>query len=1490
MAEQPFPSIRGYSLDEKIGEGGFGVVYRAWQPVVERNVVIKAILPSFANQPDFIRRFEVEAHLVARLEHPYIVPLYDYWREPAGAFLVMRWLRGGSLRDSLKSDGAWDPLTCARLLNQIAAALSVAHRNHVIHQDLKPANILLDEDGNGYLTDFGIAQDLGGGVNLAQVEGRDDVIHGSPAYMAPEQITRDPITARSDVYSLGIVLFEVLTGRNPFDGADMIEILHRQTSLPLPALQDFNQSLPDALNIVIWKATAKDPDTRYSDVMSMANDFQAMVGDHVVDMQAVTSSEQVVASKPQTALVSLDDVLMNPYKGLKPFEQGDAADFFGRGQLVKQLLARLQEDVAYSRFLAVIGPSGSGKSSAVKAGLLPALRRGDLPGWEQWFVLEMSPGDAPLGELKAALMRIAHSSEAQHSLSFDHVCELGPVLDSILPGDDTELVLFVDQFEEVFTQADEQERERFLSLLHSGVTERTSRLRLIITLRADFYDRPLQYPVFGDLLRQRTEVVLPLSEDELRNAIVGPANRTGLLLENGLVEAIIADVARQPGTLPLLQYVLTELFEHRNQRQLTLKAYRNSGGLFDALARRADRIYEALQDADRAAARQIMLRLVTPGDGIEDTRRRVRREELLGLHTDDGVVSRVLDAFGAYRLLAFDYEPVTRAPTVEVAHEALIRRWQRLREWLHDSRDDLRTQRQLAAAVAEWHRSGHDTSFLASGARLARFEQLLDSVALALSDDERSYIQASVRLRLRRSRLSRVVMVVLFMLTIASVALAVFALDQRERSDQARERADAEAQISRSRELAASSLVLAEDAELSLLLSLEALNTADTFEARNSLLTALQTNSRMASHFQGDVGAVRSLGLSVDGTLLAAAGRNGTVWWWDVASRELTAGPMAGHEHWVNGVAFDHDASLLASVSEDGQAILWDVGAKAAYTAPINVTEGALLTVTYVSDEVGFVAGDERGTLYRIDVTTGESRVLTEAAHTGAIYRVLYDIEAGVLVTASADGVINLWHVSSQMEVERIVELSGVHTNWVMDVALSPDASMLASGDADGRIIFWEIENARPMFAAQQAHRGVVRSLALSPDGMTLLSAGDDGLLLIWDTTNGQLVDGWSMPAESAVRSVTYSRDGHHIITGDTHARITLWHGQPQPVPGSRLAQIDEQVLAVAYSPNGEWVAFAGGLQTDFSVRVRPAGEAAEPQVLVGHSAPVTDLAYTPDGRWLVSSSLDATALIWDVTSGTPLATLELPDSVFAVEVIREGAESLLVATTDNTGQVVLWRQGQGDWQPWGNALQHTDRVTGIAASPDGSLLVSGDRGGSLYLWDVQSQVQLAGPLSAHDGGILALTFSPDGRWIASASRDESVIVWDVATRSPLRDPLVAHDNWVMDVAFSHDGSLLVSGSGDGTLIVWDVATWRQIGQPMRGHRDWVTSMATSPVAAEMVSVGRDGQLIRWQLGVGSWQVLACEMVNRSLTVDESARYLGTAASSVVCADGVVQE
>jgi len=794
MADLINEQIKGYRILDRIGSGGFGEVYSAHQDIIERQVAIKVILPQHAQNPDFARRFDYEAQLIARLEHPYIVPLYDYWREPSRAILVMRYFQRGSLSRYLNINQHLTIEQSAVMLEQIASALGTAHQKNIVHRDIKPDNILLDDKDNAYLTDFGLAE------TLDNIE--DSSQGGTPAYMAPEVIMSKNPGIQSDIYSLGFVVYEMLTGLHPFDlilgeKRQFRDLIRLQLQEPIPHINDIS----DELNMVLQRATAKDTTDRYESLLDFARDFRAFAPSNFMPSGDMLPMRQ---SDDDSNLLIITQFINNPYKGLQAFEEADADTFFGRESLVEQMITRLEEDTTHGNFLAVVGPSGIGKSSVVKAGLLPAIRNGKLHGSDQWFILNMIPSTDPISQLSATLSNAAiHDVPDKDDLLRQNPNALAELIPQLFRDDNSRILIFIDQFEEVFTMVeDEDVRRQFLSLILQGI--QSERVYIVITMRADFYDRPLFYEQFGQLIEQRTQLVLPLSASELTRIIIQPAEQVGLELDPELVGMMIADVREESGALPLLQYALSEVFERREGNRLTAQAYQDIGGIAGALAHRADQLYYELDAEHQSLAQQMFLRMVTLGEGQDDTRRRAKHGELMSMTDERDQVQQILDKFGKYRLLTFDYDRDTREPTIEIAHEALIREWRNLRLWLDASRGDIRLQRTLASAVTDWQKAQNERSYLLRGSRLHQFDDWAKSSRMKLSDSELAFLRASrtvqeeevaheAELQKRASDRLRQLVVVLAIGFVLAVSLGAFGLEQGRVATNAQLTSDANA-------------------------------------------------------------------------------------------------------------------------------------------------------------------------------------------------------------------------------------------------------------------------------------------------------------------------------------------------------------------------------------------------------------------------------------------------------------------------------------------------------------------------------------------------------------------------------------------------------------------------------------------------------------------------------------------------------------------------
>ncbi len=447
-------------------------------------------------------------------------------------------------------------------------------------------------------------------------------------------------------------------------------------------------------------------------------------------------------STSTTSSLGPTPTISNPFKGLRPFGTDDAANFFGRDALVAELLRTLGND---QRLVALVGASGSGKSSSVRAGLIPALAKGAIAGSDQWLVANMMPGAHPFAELEAALLRTVLDGPANLDEQLrDGDAGLVRAALRVFPDNDARLLLIIDQFEELFTMVeDETVRSRFLSNLVTAVDDPHRRIMVLVTLRADFYSQPLQHPEFGARLGNGIVNVTPLSAEELEAAALKPAEQVGVGIEPALLGQLISDVGNQPGALPLFQYALTELFDRRSGNLLQASTYRSMGGLGGALQRRATDLYEDLDDAQQEAARQLFLRLVSITEHDRRSRRRVAAREVASLAVDTVTMHDVIRQFGEHRLLSYDSDPLTGAPTVEVAHEALLTSWPTVEGWIDESRDDLRRHGSLAMGVREWELADRNPDYLLTPARLSEHNAWSQSSRMSLNTAEQAFVDAS---------------------------------------------------------------------------------------------------------------------------------------------------------------------------------------------------------------------------------------------------------------------------------------------------------------------------------------------------------------------------------------------------------------------------------------------------------------------------------------------------------------------------------------------------------------------------------------------------------------------------------------------------------------------------------------------------------------------------------------------------------------------------
>jgi len=1388
--------LRGYRLMEKIGEGPAGVVFRGLQPRVERDVAVKVLHHRLVSDGAFVRRFEPEAQAVVALEHPHIVPLFDYWREPDGAYVVTRYMRGGSLRALEERGEALPQDRRATIVRQVASALAFAHRQGIAHGNVRTSNVLFDAEANAYLGDFRI------GV-------------GAPATIEDDLEQLDAIARR-------------LVG--------------------------------DVPGILGWLEA----------------------GDGASGAAALV--EALLPGKPSAreALVGGTDA-RNPYKGLRPFGEADAGDFFGRGELVDRLTARLNERGPESRFLSVVGPSGSGKSSVVRAGLVPAIRAGALADGASVLVGELFPGTHPFDELEAALLRLsAHPIPRLRDRLEEGSRGLLEVVGDAFP-EESEVVVVVDQFEEVFTLTrDVREREAFLEALRVATVDPASRIRVIVTLRADFFDRPLATPRFGELLGRRTETVTPLTPDELEQAIRGPAERVGVPPEPGLVAEIVADVVHQPGALPLLQYALTELFERREDERLRLEPYVAMGGVAGAVSARADRLYEASGPEGRRAIRQVLLRLVTLGEGRQDTRRRVARSELDVLDVDPEAVDGVLEAYGRHRLLTFDREPTTREPTVEIAHEALLTSWNRLRTWIDEAREGLRLERQVAQAGAEWRGADRDGSFLLRGTRLDQAAAWAERTDLAVGAQEREFLKASVDHRAEelaeeaergerearvegrsRSRLRTLVAVLTAAALVAS-ALTVVAKNQRDRAEH-------ESRTAAARELAAASVAnLDLDPERSILLALESIERTrsadgsvlpEAWEALHRAVTA----SRIVLSVDGLGGA---LDWSPRGVFVTEGPEDsGIIDIRDVRTGKPALPPFRGTDVDINDVAFSSDGSILATSGDDGALKLWD-------------PTGELLSTTSGGGSVrgiSFAASGSRLSAAWTD--DGAVRILDPS--TGRVIRSI-PVDGGPRETAlSPDG--RLVAVSSTLfndvlvydvdSGERPFTLRG-HGNLVPGIAWSPDGERIATGSNDASVRIWNGDTGE-LEDELLGHTGFVTSVEWSPEGSHLVTSGSDGTVRVWDVggVRGQELMSLAGQGTGAGLVAAFSPDGTKVITGDGAIRSTkVW--DVSIAGDAEWANVGTNLsdVGVAFLPSGH-VAVPVDRGAVAVSEITGAGEARRIRTIGpagGSSEVLLSLSASADGSRLATLPYHSTvATVWDLATGERLFEVEPGGELIGVELSEDG-EHLLVTSFDGTATVhdakgeELRRLGFGDFFLVSGSFSPDGRLVATLSQPRNPL------DAKVTLWDWQRD-RVVNEIENSGGGTM-LAFDPSGATLAIGRWDGFVHVVDVGSGDRLLR-FSATEGIIRAIEYGPDGRTIATGGDDGAVRLFDADDGtRQL--ILRGHRSGVFGLSFSSDGTRLASASSDGVVRVWALDLDDLIGIARHEVTRSLTDEECRQYL----------------
>jgi WD40 repeat protein/DNA-binding SARP family transcriptional activator len=1241
---------------------------------------------------------------------------------------------------------------------------------------------------------------------------------------------------------------------------------------------------------------------------------RATVAGSVAELQVVRerTSLYVVAESSEPEVC--------PFRGLAPFDSAHAEYFFGRERLVADLVARL----VGSTVIAVVGPSGSGKSSVIRAGLLPSLADGVLPGSERWRQVVMRPGEHPVADLGRALARVAPS---ESELEGDD--PLAAALDSLRA--DERLVLAVDQLEEIFTACrDEGERAAFTEALNAAADDPDRRVVTVLGIRGDFCGRCAEYPALSRQMSANTVFVGPMRRDELRRAIELPARRAGLRLEPRLVSALIGDVADEPGGLPLLSTALVELWEERRGRTLRQASYEASGGVSGAVSRLAERAYRRLSELQRERARVILLRL-TDVEQPAPMRRRVPLSELETEQDDDAAAA--LAVLTESRLLTVD------KGTVEVAHEALLREWPRLRGWLAEDIEGRRLHQHLIHAAGEWQGSGRDPAELYRGARLASaldwavtHDPDLNELEREFLDESRAASEREAERQRRTNRRLRSLLAGVGVLLAIAVVAGVLAISQRQG---ARNAATAEA----AQRLGAQALT--EDRlDRAALLANTGVALDDSLATRSSLLSTLLRSPAALGVLNGDGDPLDAIAVSPDGGTLAIGDGDGTVTLFNTETGEPVGEHQAPGLIW--DLAFDPRGDSLAITgsedpadlvkgflqildpstgrvrrslgqevvrfggrSPDGHGLGHDGGIAGIPLGPHPADPPGLVQVPYLptvayspggrSLIVSYSSDDLRSSeplfLRRFDARSGSwlGRPTRVAPRSSSIPPLPSPDRRLLVASDEATYAVDA-------ETLRVVRRYPV---GALSAAISPDGRTLAIEDPDGALRLLELESGRVRTLAGRGDAGLGIG-AFSPDGRTLATHDDDGNVIAWDVKEGVEIE--TLEGHSAVvRGQAFSPDGRTLYTASDDSSAIIWDvggdrrlGRPFPTPIAKHPLGEPSPPAFALSPAGRELAVArldGRVDLIDAESLRRTG-----RFEAFHQTPALAIEYSPDGRRLAVAGGRGGVGLWDARSGERVGSLlRTPrDPLFRnphnVQALAFGQGDLLAAA-EIGGTVRIWDLNTRELlrPPW--PASHCPRrpracalrifppfVLGLAFSPDGSQLAipfgasfpQVDDG--VDLRDVGSGERLAKlPV---DGEVRSVAFSPDGRLLAGGQVDGSTLLWATNTWRQAGQPLVLREASTLGVAFSPDSRTLATSHDDGTVVLWDVESQQTIGSPLPGMAaawdddTWVTARFT-PDGARLFAGSNVGRTIRWEADPAVWMQHACAVAGGGLTPEQ---------------------
>ena len=1129
-----------------------------------------------------------------------------------------------------------------------------------------------------------------------------------------------------------------------------------------------------------------------------------------------------------------------PYRGLFTFREEDAHLFFGRKKFTEELVATVKT----KPLAAVVGPSGSGKSSVIFAGLIPVLRQTKI----KWQIISFRPGNNPFKALAVALVPLLNKGvnnlySENYSVIYPHKnsrihkgkvtrcglkkkvtkalsqaitdtkpapmsefvsrefpnyksnsrCLVEGELEVSLQRDDkalykiiesfvqqnpgTRLVLIADQFEELYTQTPEVQRQSFLDGLLTAI-RLAGGFTVVLTLRADFYGHALSCRSFSDALQGAVHNLGPMNPEELQSAIAQPAALMQVKLEDRLINKLIDAAWGHSGRLPLLEFALTQLWSQQLRGWLTNQAYTEIGGVEEALANHAEAVYGQLSEADRMRAQRVFIQLVQPGIGTDVNRRLAVRSDVNSANWD------LVVHLASNRLVVTNHCESTFEQTVEIVHESLIINWGRLRNWMHVNTEFRLWQEQLRTTIRTWQNSNLDEGALLRGKPLIDAEYWQQQRRDELSEGEISFIEASLEIHTREvSQQKQRRQLTIFGLSGGLGLALIFAGVAGWQSHNSA--------ISEIKAISASAETLLSSNQTfnALLETLKASNKLNELSGNvifynsqekaaiqkqiDSLLQEAVYKVMEHDRLQGHEAAVTSVSFSPDGKIIATASEDKNVKLWNLKGKEILT--LKGHQAAVNSVNFSPDGKIIATASSDQTVKLWSLKGKV------------------IKNFIG---------------------------HKAAVTSVKFSPDGETIATASADNTIKLWNRNGK----EIKILLG-HKAAVNSVVFSPDGETIATASADNTIKLWN-RNGKEI-RTLSGHKDWVWSVNFSPDGKTIITASKDCTIKLWTLEGKQIktFNGFGYP----FTNVSFSPDGKTIAAASANKKVIVWSTSGKKVQS--FYGHKDWVWAVSFSPNGQMLATAS---KDKSVKVWQL-KGKELQIFPAHEAAINRAIFSPDGQMLATASQDKTVKFWSRDWKELQALKGFKSSLTDIAFSRNGDK---IATTTSDGSVTIWQRDGEKIKTFNNPKDWIWNVS--FSSDDRRIAATSTIDKNVKIWSLDNnKIEV---LKGHKDGVNDVSFSPDDQRIATASWDKTIKIWSKEGKNIAT--LRGHSDGVHSVVFSHDGQILASTSEDKTAKIWSkegqkIAT-------LEGHKDAVWDVSFSPDDRRIATAGWDGNVKLW--------------------------------------------